>query len=527
MTAIRTLSRLAGAALIVAAAECAVLAAISLALTQPAQAQLFERRQRGGGGGFLGNIFGNPNYGVPFQGPSSHERAQPQVDYSRAPPAKKYEGTPTISIMVLGDSMADWLGYGLEEAFADAPEFAVLRRAKARSGLLRYEAKSDLDWWHIARDEVAKDKADYVVIMLGINDRQSIRETAAERAAEKEKKDAKEAKAGKDKAADADKSKGDDDKAEPEADDNDIVAPEPRRARTPGVIEFRTEKWEEVYGKRIDEMIAAARSKGVPVLWVGLPPIRGTRSTADTVYLNTLYRAHAEKAGIAYVDIWEGFVDEAGKFTSRGPDFEGQIRLLRAGDGVHFTKSGARKVAHYVERELRRIMSNRSTPVAMPSGAPSEQTPEQAAGPAVRPAAGPVVPLTADNAGTEELLGGASTKPVHSDPTATRVLVKGEPVAAVSGRADDFSWPRPENPDAIEPLSPTAAAARAEPAPSVKTRPGAKKPARDANDKNAKPAKPAPAKPKPVAENPPRPRQPVRQADRPPSNSGSLGSLFR
>ncbi len=139
-----------------------------------------------------------------------------------------------------------------------------------------------------------------------------------------------------------------------------ILAPEPRSAGgAKGVTEFRTERWEEIYGKRIDETIAALKSKGVPVIWVGLPAIRGTRSTADVQYLNDLYRARAEKAGIVYVDVWDGFVDEAGKFTTRGPDFEGQVRSLRAGDGVHFTKYGARKIAHYVERELRRFIANK------------------------------------------------------------------------------------------------------------------------------------------------------------------------
>jgi hypothetical protein len=53
----------------------------------------------------------------------------------------------------------------------------------------------------------------------------------------------------------------------------------------------------EIYSKRIDETIAALKSKGVPVFWVGLPSIRGTKSTADAVYLNDLYRARAERAG--------------------------------------------------------------------------------------------------------------------------------------------------------------------------------------------------------------------------------------
>ena len=47
------------------------------------------------------------------------------------------------------------------------------------------------------------------------------------------------------------------------------------------------------------------------------------------MFLNELYRAQAEKAGIIYVDVWEGFVDEGGKFAASGPDVDGQTRRLR------------------------------------------------------------------------------------------------------------------------------------------------------------------------------------------------------
>ena len=113
-------------------------------------------------------------------------------------------------------------------------------------------------------------------------------------------------------------------------------------------------------------MIAALKSKGVPMLWVGLPAIHGTKSTSDMGYLDELYRERAEKAGIIYVDIWDGFVDEQGRYAVQGPDFEGQIRRLRTGDGVHFTKAGAVKLASYVDRDLRRVMSSHVTPVALP-----------------------------------------------------------------------------------------------------------------------------------------------------------------
>ena len=87
----------------------------------------------------------------------------------------------------MGDSMADWLAYGLEDAFSDSPEVAIIRKNKIHSGLLRYETKGDLDWWHVARDILAQEKPNYVVMMLGVSDRQNIRERDLAKEAEKKK----------------------------------------------------------------------------------------------------------------------------------------------------------------------------------------------------------------------------------------------------------------------------------------------------------------------------------------------------
>ena len=511
------LLRAAAVALLFGLVEFTGAMSVTVSLTDPAAAQ-FQRR---GGGGFFDSLFGPRRYGPIDR--DIQDQSQ-QVDSSRAPAAKKPDAasTPTLSVMVMGDSMADWLAYGLEEALADSPEIGVVRKSKARSGLIRYEARSDLDWWHVARDLLGKDKVDYVVMMMGVDDRTSIRESQVEQKKAQEAKEAKDApKDDKDKKADPDAKQA----AKPDDDDETpaIVAPEPKRGAS-GTIEFRTERWEQIYTKRIDDTIAALKSKGVPVLWVGLPSIRGTRSTADVVYLNDLFRARAEKAGIVYVDIWDGFVDEGGKFTYMGPDFEGQNRRLRSGDGVHFTKSGARKLAHYVERELRRFMSNRAMPMAMPSGSPQLPNPNE---PAARPVAGPVQALTSAAVGSEDLLGGGATRPAHSDPVATRVLVKGEPVAAAAGRADDFKWPRSGGDAATaEPLTPTAAAARAEPTASRKpdpkkdTKQAVREPAKREQDRS-RTNKPATAN----AGQQQRPPAPVQQQAPPPRRD--LFGLFR
>jgi hypothetical protein len=263
--------------------------------------------------------------------------------------------------------------------------------------------------------------------------------------------------------------------------------------------EFRTDKWVETYAKRFDEMVAAAKSRNVPVFWVGLPPIRGTRGTADVTFLNDFFRSRAEKAGVVYVDVWDGFVDEAGNYTNHGPDFEGQNRRLRAGDGVHFTRAGARKLAHYVEREIRRAMLTRNTPIAAIPKTEDEPELRKPTGPAARPIAGPVVPLTTVINPSDTLAG---DRPIRANTTGdnvvTRVLVRGEPVAPPAGRADDFAWPRRDietlttalPPDPVAP--PPAAATPAAPAVAA---PAVVRPAPQAA---VRPRPPRPAAPRPL-----------------------------
>src|SRR5258707_6666535 len=166
------------------------------------------------------------------------------------------------------------------------------------------------------------------------------------------------------------------------------IAPEKSTRSPNGVYEFREERWVELYTRKIDEMIGVLKSKGVPVLWVGLPAIRSAKATADMLFLDSLYREAAGKAGITFVDVWEGFVDQAGRFLQKGPDFEGQIRQLRSYDGVYFTRPGARKLAHYVEREITRLLAARSAPIALPTEPAMPDANALPGQPAPRPLAG-------------------------------------------------------------------------------------------------------------------------------------------
>src|SRR2546422_10973868 len=151
---------------------------LSLALLLPAQAQ------------FWGDWGGRPQrqqrYDNPFGGwfsPSPrwdnrYDGREREGDYSRAPGPAQKKPEATTSIVVIGDANADWLAYGLEEAFSEKPEIGIVRKHRTDSGLIRYDQRRDSEWPQVAREIITAEKPKFVIMMIGNNDRQSIREKA-------------------------------------------------------------------------------------------------------------------------------------------------------------------------------------------------------------------------------------------------------------------------------------------------------------------------------------------------------------
>jgi hypothetical protein len=539
----------------------AVAVALLIGIAAPASAQFFNfggpprqqpqpMPQRGPGGWFGGDLF------APFQQQAPNRVIE---NYSKAPPPQKHDTVAERNVLVLGDAMADWLAYGLEDAYAEQPDMGVIRRHKTVSGLIRYQPKGDpADWAAAAKTILPAEKPDVIVVMLGLNDRTSLREPEKSDAKSGDKKSDKKDARGKpdgaksddatdsgkpqDKSQDKTQEKVLDAELPPDDADNgdvpQVVAPERGRAAN-GVVEFHDDRWVELYNKKIDEMITVLKSKGVPIIWVGLPAVRGAKATADTLFLDSLYREASAKAGITYVDVWDGFVDEAGRFLQQGPDFEGQIRRLRSYDGVYFTKAGARKLAHYVEREITRLLASRSAPIALPSEPATPDASAQPGQPAPRPLAGPILPLVASSVGTDQLLGGPGSRPAAVDALVARTLVKGEPLTAPAGRADDFAWPRREvgreqarGDTPVASVSPDGTPAAATPSASQKPkRPAAVQPnqplqgpppaIRNLFGFGAPPPPPPPRQIQP----PPRPAPGGPNVQRPPANVGRSASV--
>jgi hypothetical protein len=367
--------------------------------------------------------------GTPILGPDGQPIApadgttiaapQAPVVAPAAPVVAQKPAEPTFFVAVIGDNIGQLLAQGLQESFGDQPEISVLRRTRENTGLVRDDY---FDWQKGARDLLASnDKINIAVMMIGSNDRQQMRDGATS-------------------------------------------------------LEPRSPRWKEIYQARIEAVANIFKARKIPLIWVGMPVMKNERLSADLIDFNEMFRDGAGKAGATYVDVWDAFVDDRNQFSLYGPDVNGQTARLRTGDGVHFTKAGARKLAHFVEGDIRRAyedahpasapaIATLETPTSPRDGA-NAPAPAPAADPAERqtaalppiaqpavpqvppspprPAAGPVAVLTSPFMSPGGVLATRAKQPDAggSQRLVDRVLVQGAIPDPQPGRADDFSWPR-------------------------------------------------------------------------------------
>jgi hypothetical protein len=293
------------------------------------------------------------------------------------PPRPKVE--PTTFVAVLGDSLADNLAGGLTEVLAERPEVALVRQVRPGVGFLK---DTDKPWKTVADEVLARDPAVVAaVVMLGPYD-------------------------------------------------------DPPAKTPPGDPAAGISPWTDLYATRVDDITLAFRQKGIPLLWVGLSPVSDPVTNADNAFVNELVQQRVTALGGTFIDVWEGFVDDDENYTANGPDLDGQVVRLRMPDGVHFTKAGARKLAHYVELELRDYLLPKEEGSALADVAKEIQA----------------VPVTPGSSrilllGEAPRTPGAVLVPAAPTPSpapeievAARALTTGEAVPPKPGRADDFSW---------------------------------------------------------------------------------------
>ena len=327
-----------------------------------------------------------------------------------APPAaavakqEKPKVDPSTHVVVFGDSLAGFARQGLDAHFAENPDVEVVAKVRGDVSLVRADPA---DWPNFVKATLdGGQKTSVAVVMLGTSDRQSIRE-------------------------------GDE------------------------TIEPLSDRWKDLYRKRVDAIASVFKERRIPVVWIGLPPMKNSKISEDLVAMNEIYKESVQRNGGAYVDIWPGFVDDENRYTPDGPDVDGEPAKLRTNEGIFFTRAGSRKVAFFADTEIKRILGQGGTATAaVPpanitpadgSAAPSIEAaipaPPDAAAPVTlpsKPLVGPVLPLTRQDVtpgGTlvtaPPKLTGDNAYPIQ------RALRAGIVPGSRPGRADDFRWPNP------------------------------------------------------------------------------------
>lgn len=326
-----------------------------------------------------------PNPGVLAPIRKNRNQPAPAPDVAAAPPVEEVQpkDPKARKILVIGDFVAGGIAWGLDQAFADEPKLAVLDESNPASGLVRIDF---YDWNKALPDLLNREKPDLVVLAVGANDRQQMRDGTKR-------------------------------------------------------IAIRTDGWEKAYQQRVAGIADTLKVYGRPYFLVSTPPVRSTATANDMVYINGLLKSGVAGTNGHFIDIWNGFADENGQYISSGPDVDGQPRQLRTGDGINFTRAGKRKLAFYVEREIRKQPGFGSGAIDLLASTTQGNQIEIAPDGRKR-LVGPVISLTDPLPGASETLAGGSGISIPSGQSPQyKMIVKGEALPNVVGRVDDFSWP--------------------------------------------------------------------------------------
>ena len=124
--------------------------------------------------------------------------------------------------------------------------------------------------------------------------------------------------------------------------------------RTGGhVLQPLTEQWNTAYQARLADFLGQLRAARKPVIWIGLPPMEKADYSAAIAQISNIQRLATFSGGAEFLDIYDRFLGEDGKYSAYGPDVSGQNALMRKDDGIHLSAAGSDKLAFYVSQSIR------------------------------------------------------------------------------------------------------------------------------------------------------------------------------
>lgn len=214
--------------------------------------------------------------------PAGHPAAtQPAAGRPAAAPK-----APPLTVLVMGDSLADGLWMMVAQRYAREREIRVVRASLASTGFNRTDYGGDLE------RVLARGPVDLLFIQTGANDRQGSF-----------------------------------------ALDGSGYAP------------FGTPRWEEVYRERVRRFLDVVRAREIATVWVGLPIMRERAFDRDMRRIDAVHRAMAAEAGVPHVDVYAALAAPGGAYQEFVREANGAFVRLRFEDGVHATPVGYRRMA--------------------------------------------------------------------------------------------------------------------------------------------------------------------------------------
>ena len=110
------------------------------------------------------------------------------------------------------------------------------------------------------------------------------------------------------------------------------------------ITKFGTEEWDQVYGERVTALVTQMRETGGSAAMIGMPIMRSSSFSRKVERLNGVLETATEGVGGVYLPTWGITSDEEGKYVA-SVEFDGRDRMIRAGDGIHFSSHGSAYVA--------------------------------------------------------------------------------------------------------------------------------------------------------------------------------------
>ena len=107
------------------------------------------------------------------------------------------------------------------------------------------------------------------------------------------------------------------------------------------VLDRDDDDWLDLYRQRVRRIMTLVSQPGVQTVWVGQPPVRGSRLSGGLARLNEVYESEAAAhRQVTFVDTWALFSNADGGYAE---EIDG-VRVRRD-DGVHLTIAGGDRLA--------------------------------------------------------------------------------------------------------------------------------------------------------------------------------------